>query len=427
MDGKDRMNGNRRRSTGWLLVVAAIGVLLVIGGAALWSALPREESALVDWPEATPESEGFDGAALRTLAESLAVRRTKLFAVARHGKLVFEWYGPDSDANSKHYTAAMLKATAAAPTLIAAAGEDLISLDDHAADWIPSWKADPRRAQVTIHDLAFHASGMEDVDFDAGQAGELPGWKQRYYDHPDERFRLAIDSAALLFAPGDHFSYSGVGFYVLSYIVTEALQQRPATADIPSFLDSEVYGPLGLPRQVWSIGYGRSDTVDGLPLTHFGSGGQLTARAAARIGQVFLQRGCWQGTQLLDADLVDAALGRHGTPPMLAAADAPQRPAPGEGWWANVNEAWPSAPREAVAAIGASQQVVWIDPTLDLVAVRMGGNLATGDESFNEALDRHFVAPLYAAFEPGRSSQDDDDAVATAPRKAAARGASCTN
>lgn len=418
------MTGNRRGVRRGIIGAGALLVLL-IGGAAVWSARPPSEPALVDWPAAPPASEGFDPDALRALADTLAAHGTKTLLIARHGNVVFEWYAPDFDANTRHYTAAMLKAMAASPTLIAAVDEGLLSLDDHAADWLPSWKSDPRRAQITLHDLAFHASGMEDVDFDAGQAGELPGWKQRYYDHPDERFRLAVDSAEILFAPGDHFSYSGVGFYVLSYIVTEALQRRSVGQDIPTFLGDEVYGPLGLPRQVWRIGYARRDTVDGLPLTHFGSGGELTARAAARIGQLFLQRGCWQETRLLDGDLVDTMLGRHGVTPLATSEGERPGPAPGGGWWANLDGAWPSGPRAAVAAIGASHQVVWIDPTRELVAVRMGGNMATGEESFHEALDRHFVAPLYAALETRGASQPNDDAVAGAPRNGGPTGSSC--
>jgi CubicO group peptidase (beta-lactamase class C family) len=419
------MTGHRPRGVRRGIIAAGALLVLLIGGAVVWSARPPSEPALVDWPAATPASEGFDANALAALADTLAGHGTKTLLIARHGNVVFEWYAPDFGANKRHYTAAMLKAMAASPTLIAAVDEGLLSLDDHAVDWLPSWKSDPLRSQITLHDLAFHASGMEDVDFDAGQAGELPGWKQRYYDHPDERFRLAVDSAEILFAPGDHFSYSGVGFYVLSYIVTEALQRRSVGRDIPTFLGDEVYGPLGLPRQVWRIGYARSDTIDGLPLTHFGSGGELTARAAARIGQLFLQRGCWRGAQLLGGDLVDTMLGRHGVTPLATSEDAPVEPAPGGGWWVNVDGAWPSGPRDAVAAIGASHQVVWIDPTLEMIAVRMGGNMATGEESFHEALDRHFVAPLYAALETRGSSQPNDDAVAGAPRTGGPTGTSC--
>lgn len=398
-------------------LVATILLLVAAGGAALWS--QRGERANVAWPQASPRSEGFDAKALREMKDSLALRDTKVLLVARHGRLVFEWYADDFGANRRHFTSAMAKGVSAAPTLIAAAQDGLLSLDDHVSDWVPEWKADPRRSRVRLIDLAFHQSGLQDVDFDAGQAGELPDWQQRYYDHPNERFRLALDSAAFLFDPGTRLSYSGVGFYVLSYVVSRALQNRSPVADIPSFVDAEVYGPMGLPRKAWSLGYGRSDTIDGMALTHFGSGGEVTGRAAARIGQVMLQRGCWEGRQVLDADLVDRMLGRGETAPIVGEDDPGGEPASLGGWWSNANGAWPSAPRSVMAAVGGQNEIVLLDPDNEVVAVRMGGDLRSDGRSFHAAFDEYFMAPLYAALEEDGTAHEAGAPVATSPRNGA--------
>lgn len=390
----------------------------------------RGRKPSVDWPTASPPEEGFDPAALAALADSLAVRNTKTLIVARHGRLVFEWYAPDFTENRRHFTAATAKGVSAMPTLIAAAQDGLLSLDDHVADWVPEWRADPRHAQITLLDLAFHRSGMENVGFDAGQAGELPDWKQRYYDHPDERFRLALDSAALLFDAGTRYAYSGVGYYVLSYVVSRALQNRSPASDIPSFVAAEVYGPLGLPRSAWSLGYGRSDTVGGIALTHFGSGGQMTARAAARVGQLMLQHGCWDGTPLLDPELVDLLLGRGAVTPIQDEQKPRSEPVSLGGWWSNQNGVWPSAPREAYAAVGAQHELTFVDPVHDIVAVRMGGDMrrdgATSEASSGAALEHFFFAPLYAALEDGAAS-GEAPAVAGWPRGTSGGDASCAD
>lgn len=410
------MDNHRRRSRG--LTVPAVGLsVLTACGAVFWTTYPQDEPASVEWPGASPASEGFDEDALEHIASDLAERNTKALLVARRGRVVFEWYAADFGPNQRHYTAAMAKGIAASPALIAAAGNGLLSLDDHAAGLVPGWGDDSQRANIRLRDLAFHASGLEDVDFGAGRAGELPGWRQRYYEYPEERFRLSIDSAAVRFAPGSRFEYSGVGYYVLSYAVSRALHDGAQSArDIPSFLDEGIYGPLGIPPEAWSIGYSRRDTVDGLALTHFGSGGEFTARAAARVGQLYLQHGCYEGKRLLKAELVDEALGRRGVAPVAPRGDAAPRPAASAGWWSNVTGAWPSASPGAVAALGAGHQIVWIDPALDLIAVRMGGPLDVGDEPLYRVLDRHFVAPLYAALEaPERSSGNDAGVAEVCP------------
>jgi CubicO group peptidase (beta-lactamase class C family) len=318
----------------------------------------------------------------------------------------------------------MAKGVFAVPTLFAASDDGLLSLDDHVGAWVPSWASDSTKAKVTLRELAFHASGMEDVDFDAGADGELSGWKKRYFDHPEERFRLALDSARFVFAPGSRFSYSGVGYYVLSYVLGKALQDSAASANIPSYVEAAVYGPLGVPPDAWSIGYGRSDTIEGIPLTHLGSGGELTARAAARTGQLFLDGGCWDGRRILPAGLVDTALGRHGVAPR--APDDAAAPGSGMGWWTNDHGTWPDAPRSAVAAIGSGHQVVWIDPGLHLVVVRLGAGLGAPGESFYEALGRHFVAPLYRALAAG-PSREGDESVAAAPRDEGSESPSCAD
>lgn len=417
--------GAIRRSV--MFVVLLVG--LVVVGAAVWSARTSGPPPSVEWPRASAKSQGFDEAALRVLAESLAAHQTKALIVARNGRLVFEWYADDFSPNRRHYTAAMAKGLVGSPTLISAASDGLLSLDDRAAEWVPAWQGDSVRSRVTLRQLAFHESGIDNVEFEEGQEGELPGWYQYYYDHPAERFRLAIDSTTFLFEPGEGFSYSGVGFYVLSYVVTRALQAREPAVDIPTYVDTEVYGPIGIPRSAWSVGYARSDTIAGLPLTHFGSGGEITARAAARVGQLMLQRGCWDGRQVLDADIVDLMLGRGAASPVWRGDDSPPGPAAVGGWWSNANGAWPSAPPEAFAATGNGHEIVFVDPTRRLVAVRMGNDLRpedqrSDDDSFEPAFDQYFLAPLYAALEERSGGRSNP--VAETPREAGAGAGSCS-
>lgn len=414
-----RLRGSRR-----LVAHLLVLLLLMAAGAAVVSSAHPDQPASVAWAETSPEAEGFDGGALRSMAADLAERGTKALLVARHGRLVFEWYAPDFSWNHRHYTAAMTKGVAAAPALLAAAGEGLLSLDDPVADWVPEWRTHADLGRITLRDLAFHDSGLESVDFDAGRSGLLPGWKQRYYDHPEERFRLALDSAALLHQPRLGLTYSGVGYYVLSYVVSRALADQ-STKDIPSFLETKVYAPIGIPRNAWSIGYARSDTIDGLSLTHFGSGGEYTARAAARVGQLMLQRGCWEGRQLLEPDLVATALGWNGVTRALPGVEDSGHPASGAGWWSNVNGAWASGPARAVAALGQGPQILWVDPGLELVVVRMGSGLAAAGQSREAAIDQYLLHPLYDALEGTESWRADRVSSSTPARNRDASPPAC--
>lgn len=423
----------RRRRALVLGIALMLGLLAVIF--ARRTLTRSDDSALVAWPAATPKSQGFDGSALRAFADGLAKHGTKALVVARRGRIVLEWYAPEFAAGRTHYAASLVKGTAAAPVLAVAVQRGLASLEDSAAAWIPEWAADPERASIRLRHLAFHSAGLDDVDFDAGMAGELPGWKQRYYDHPEERYRLAIDSAAVLFPAGTGYGYSGVGYYALSYIVTRALARHDGSVrDIPSLLDQAVYQPIGIPPEAWSIGYGRIDVVDGLPLAHFGSGGQITVRAAARIGQLFLQEGCWEGERVLDAALVRTLLGRGSVTPVPPgdATDVPiavdgwwPTSTSGGGWWLDERGDWPEAARGSAAALGYGHQIVWIDPELELVVARLGDDLTSRREPFDVALLRYFVVPLYEAVGDALPLRPSASDVASSRRIGRDAGGSC--
>ncbi|MFQ5688803.1 MAG: serine hydrolase domain-containing protein [Gemmatimonadota bacterium] len=362
------------------------------------------EPAHTEWETASPEAEGLDGGALDALRRELESRRTRAFLVVRGNRLVYEWYPLARGPNAPHYTASLAKGVAASLALLVALGDSRLGLDDPASAYIPSWRKDSLRARIRIRDLLFHSSGVTDVDFVAGAAGRLSGWRARYYRNPAERFRLAIGTAPIEFAPGTRYAYSGVGYYALAYALTAALRGTEQT-DVRALLAERVMRPLGVPDEDWRLSYGESYQIDGMRLYALGSGGSYTARAEARVGQLLLDRGEWEGRRLLERRWVDALLTRDGAAPYVAteicgrSAGCPEPPpgAPGGGWWLNLDGAWPSLPPDAFAAIGGGHQVLLVVPSLDLVAVRQGEMLSSPGEGFGTALRRHFFVPLAGA------------------------------
>jgi len=99
-----------------------------------------------------------------------------------------------------------------------------------------------------------------------------------------------------------------------------------------------------------------------------------TPRDWARFGLLYLQNGVWQGEQILGHGWVKytttptpkAPLGEYGAHIWLnsGSADDPE------------NRRWPSAPRDAFAALGFQEQKVIVIPSRKLVLVRFG---ATSD------------------------------------------------
>jgi len=215
-------------------------------------------------------------------------------------------------------------------------------------------------------------------------------WKR---DEPDP-FTVARDDVPMQFAPGTDYEYSNPGMAMLAYCVTAALQAGTSEQkDIRTLLRDRVFEPLGFAEGTYSIGYGATYRVDGLPLVANWGGGSMTPRQIARVGRLMLLRGAWDGRLLLDPDVVQQALTYGGTALPHRGPDNPV-PASGLCWYTNEDGVWPRVPADAFAGGGAGHQLLLVVPSLDLVIVRQGEHLE-GDRKSG------FWGPAYRRlFEP---------------------------
>ncbi len=347
----------------------------------------------MDWPTATPHDLAMDAAALDAARDRLAARRTKAFLVLRRGQIAYEWYAADHGADVKHYTASMAKALVGGVSLMIALNDGRMQIDDPAWLYVPQWGDHPLRSKITIRHLATHSSGVEDAEGDDLPHGELPGWKGAFWRQEPDPFTLARDAAPVVFEPGSQYAYSNPGMAMLSYCVTAAMGQ-----DIRTLLRDRVMRPLGIPDMEWSVGYGKTNHVDGLPLVGNWGGGAYTARATAAVGEWMLRRGAHDGRQLVTPEWVGRSVAYAGTPAPERPTGNPQ-PTSGLGWWTTVDGVWSNVPRDAFAGAGAGNQVVLVVPSLDLVVVRNGGLLGdeAAGEGFWEGLERYLFDNVMAA------------------------------
>jgi CubicO group peptidase (beta-lactamase class C family) len=333
----------------------------------------------------------MDPAMLESAWSLLKDRRSTAFLVIRHDRIVFERYEQGYGRIKPHYTASMAKALVGGLGLIVAMGEGRIRSDDPANRFMTRWRGDPRHEAITVRHLATHTSGIEDAEADGLPHDRLEGWKGEFWkrlDPPRDPFTLARDVAPVLDQPGSGYRYSNPGMAMLGYCVTASLRGG-ADADLRSLLKHRVMEPLGVPDAEWSVGYGTTTKVDGLPLVATWGGASYSPDAVARVGRLLLRRGTWEDDSLLVPGVVDAALSHSGLPGHS-----------GLGWWVNRSHGgsrlWKSAPEDAFGGAGAGQQLLLVVPSLELIVVRNGQTLdpALG---FEEGLDRYVVAPVVRA------------------------------
>jgi CubicO group peptidase (beta-lactamase class C family) len=161
--------------------------------------------------------------------------------------------------------------------------------------------------------------------------------------------------------PGTHWEYNDVRVNRLSLALMRVFR-RP----LPEVLKERIMDPLGASDNWAWYGYNNSTiAIDGRQMqsvsggAHWGGGLWISSVDHAKVGQLMLNSGKWNGQQLISESWMKACC----TP-------CPLNQGYGYFWWLNPNgETFPAASRSSVFMIGVGTNLVWIDPENDLVAV----------------------------------------------------------
>jgi CubicO group peptidase (beta-lactamase class C family) len=278
---------------------------------------------------------------------------TSAFLVTHKGRLIAERYMNGAGPTARLESWSMGKSVVASlmGVLIQQGAYQL----DQAAP-IPQWQAagDPRQ-QIRIADLMRMSSGLrikapDDPDFD-------------YLTYPDHTYfytgRINIfDYAATRpqqWPPNTIGRYRNTDPVLISYLIRLAVEKR--SEQYLSFPQRELFDKIGI----------RTMVMETDPYGNFESQGYdfMSARDWARLANLYLQDGVWNGERILPEGFVRFV----STVAPAWAADG--RSIYGAFFWINGAGIYP-LPTTAYFMLGAGGQFVFIDPSHDLVVVRMG-------------------------------------------------------
>ncbi len=344
-----------------------------------------------EWQPAAPERQGMSKEKLDALKDDLARRRTRSFLVIRNDKIVYEWYADANGAELKLGVASLSKATVAGLGLAVLLNDGKLKLDMPVAELVPGWKSDPRKSKITLRQLGSHTSGVADAEQDRLPHDKLSGWKGDFWkglDPPNDPFTIARDKAPILFEPGTDLRYSNTGIAMLGYAVAAASKDLPEK-DVRTLLRDRVMRPIGVADKDWSVGYGKTYKVDGLPLVAGWGGGSYTARALARIGRLLLHEGNWDGKQILSKEAVRQITSDAGLPGHC-----------GMGFWTNADGRYPGLPRDIYYGAGAGDRVLIVIPSLNLIVVRNGDLLTPEAKNPKDVFEAYHDQRVKILFEP---------------------------
>ena len=242
--------------------------------------------AAADLPRSNPEAQGVNPAVVLAFIEAADKDLDALhsFMLVRHGYVVAEgWWGPYS-AESPHSLYSLSKSfTSTAVGLAIAEGK--LSLDD------PILKFFQDEAPATPGN---NLKGMRISDLlrmSTGQQTEPPR-------KPDESWAKTFLAHPVPFKPGTHFLYNTSATYMLSAAVQKATGQT-----VLDFLKPRLFEPLGIAHPTWET------SPQGV--TAGGYGLSVRTEDIAKFGQLYLQKGMWQGKQFVPAAWIEAATARQ--------------------------------------------------------------------------------------------------------------------
>jgi CubicO group peptidase (beta-lactamase class C family) len=276
-------------SQSWVVTIAVLLAIICFPASFMTTTsfgdtpLPDRHAGL---PRSSPEEQGVSSSALLSFVEAADKDIDSLhsFMLVRHGQVVAEgWWAP-YDAETPHALYSLSKSfTSTAVGLAIAEGK--LNLDGVVFKFFP----DDAPAEPSANLKSMRVSDL--LRMSTGNQTEPPRsrddvWTKAFLNHP------------VPFKPGTHFLYNTSATYMLSAIVQQATGMT-----LLDYLRPRLFDPLGIANPTWET------SPQGISAGGYGL--SVRTEDIARFGQLYLQKGQWQGRQLLPAAWVEAATARQ--------------------------------------------------------------------------------------------------------------------
>jgi CubicO group peptidase (beta-lactamase class C family) len=335
----------------------------------------RIASAATAFEQAAPETMGFaPGLAERfaTLQDAGRLLNVHGVVALRRGRVVFERYMAGTDvvwdrpagtvdftADTLHDMRSVTKSIVGLLYGIALGNSRVPAPDQPLLAQFPEYPdlaKDPDKARLTIaHALTMTMALKWNEDLPWVHSDEVE------MDNAPDRYRFVLERP-MLGPPGKGYIYNGGATTLLGLLI-----ERGTGTDLHSFAKTALFEPLGITASEWTKVGNVASAASGL---------RLTPRDLARIGQMIVAGGKWEGRAIVSADWLEASFRpaavvddgrRYGYQWFVGELALP-------GKTGMVGAKW-------VGAFGLGGQRLFIFPELDFVLAVTSGNYATEDQA----------------------------------------------
>ncbi|NIJ53432.1 serine hydrolase domain-containing protein [Dyadobacter arcticus] len=241
-------------------------------------------------PRSSPESQGMSAKGILDFASAVEAEKLNLHSlmVLRQGKVVAEgWWAPYAP-DLKHTLYSLSKSfTSTAIGLAVAEGK--LKVDDKVVSFFPNEKPatiSPNLAAMRVKDLLTMSTGHDKDSTGSLRDAKDKNWVKSFLSLPVEH------------EPGTFFVYNSGATYMLSAII-----QKVSGQTLLEYLKPRLFEPLAIEDVDWE--------TDPNGINTGGWGLRVKTEDIAKFGQLYLQKGEWNGKRILPAAWVEEATRSH--------------------------------------------------------------------------------------------------------------------
>ncbi len=308
-------------------------------------------------PRSTPEQQGVPSETIARFFQQVEEKGYDVHGLMmlRHGKVIVEHWWPPYAPQYQHAMYSATKTFTGAAVGFAVQ-EGLLNIEDKVTSFFPDLLPDtisPELAELSVKHL---------LTMSVGHAST------RYAGSGESQVRSFL-AASFAHEPGTSFTYNITASHMLSHIITKVTGMS-----IYEYLKSRLFDPLGIEDFVWEM------DNDGIPMGNGGS--HMRTSDLAKMGLFLINKGKWNGKQLLNSEWLEAATTPHifehpeWTEEQIANANDDQAQGYGYQIWMGRHNSY--------RAIGGQNQLIMVIPEYDFV---LACHSQIGDEAgFNSLI-----------------------------------------
>ena len=289
--------------------------------------------------------------------------------IIKNNALVLEEYFNEYDATKPHDLRSVTKSIRSLLLGIAIDKGYIDSIDDPISKYlkspIPRKNLDQRKDDITIKHLITMSTGLDCNDWDKRSKGQ----EDAVYRKKDWlQFTLDLP---MINDPGTVSTYCSMGVVIMAEIVS-----RASGMTISEFAKKFLFDPLDINNIEWNHTSNKQVISSAKRL-------YMTSRDLAKIGQLILNQGQWNGHQIVSSQWI-----QESTSPKTKITGMDY----GYLWW---NIPFPAQNKTIVSktATGNGGQYIMVFPELDLVAIFTGGAYNSQEDKLPFAIVKDVVIP----------------------------------